>query len=67
MNKRLNDFAIHVISNTNDNFYKNSLTNFTNYLPNHHPLKTEKWLCGIAGFGVHLNINHLKFHFGCPT
>ena len=59
MNKK-NDFSIHVLSNTNNDFYKNSLTTFTNFLPNHHLLKKGKWLCGVAGFGVHLNINHLK-------
>ena len=56
----IHDFSIHVLSNTNNDFYKNSLTTFTNYLPSHHPLKKEKWLCGLGGFGVHLNINHLK-------
>ena len=60
MSEKNDDFFVHVISNTNDKFYKNTLTDFTNYLPNIHALKDRKWLCAITGFGLNLNINHLK-------
>ena len=53
-------FSVYVISNGNTDFFKNSLTSFSNKLPFIKELDSGEWYCGVSGFGIHLQIDNLR-------
>ena len=48
--------TIYCVSNASTDFYKNTLTDFTNFLPKNITVDFRKWEIGVVAFGLELNI-----------
>ena len=65
----MKDFTVTLISNGSEQYFSdNTLTNFTNQLPNDISLsKNEKWYVSLQDFGIDLNYENLGISKDIPS